>query len=103
MRRSRRLRTRAAAPGLLAYTFVTEQFNAVLKGDSFRHCTVQLFVRDYAVVFPWLWLCAQAIDLLDEAASGLKMAQESKPDAIQAIEQQIRSKSIEAEVCAWIY
>jgi len=39
----------------------------------------------------------KAVDLMDEAASSLRLQQESKPDAIEALERRIVSRSIEAE------
>ena len=39
----------------------------------------------------------KAVDLMDEAASSLRLQQESKPDAIEALERRIVARSIEAE------
>ena len=46
------------------------------------------------VVFVFL---AEAIDLVDEAASALRLQQESKPDAIQELDRQIMTIQIELE------
>lgn len=39
----------------------------------------------------------KAIDLVDEAASALHLAQESKPDALEALEREIETLQIELE------
>ena len=39
----------------------------------------------------------KAIDLVDEAASALRLAQESKPDALEALERDIMTLQIELE------
>ena len=39
----------------------------------------------------------EAIDLVDEAASALRLAQESKPDALEALEREIVTLQIELE------
>jgi len=39
----------------------------------------------------------KAIDLVDEAASALRLAQESKPDALEALEREIVTLQIELE------
>lgn len=39
----------------------------------------------------------KAIDLVDEAASALRLAQESKPDALEALEREIVTLEIERE------
>jgi ATP-dependent Clp protease ATP-binding subunit ClpB len=39
----------------------------------------------------------KAVDLMDEAASSLRLQQESKPDAIEALDRRIISRRIEVE------
>lgn len=43
------------------------------------------------------YLPDKAIDLVDEAASALRLAQESKPDELEALEREIMTLQIELE------
>ena len=68
----------------------------------FRVSNLLLTFNDPAAVYSARYISDRflpdkAIDLVDEAASALRLAQESKPDALEALEREIVTMQIELE------